>query len=120
MCSISIFVPIMISMRPPAISILFSKRCPSLLPAKAPKKDNTKVIVPMMIIGVAMSILRIAKLRPTAKASMLVAIDRSNNTLGFNGLVSFSTASIFVASYIILQPIKAKSVKAIQWSTPEM
>lgn len=67
-------------MRPPNVSILFPKRFPNLLPAKTPSNDNKNVTIPITIIGIAIYILRNAKLNPTANASMLVATDNINKT----------------------------------------
>lgn len=66
-------------MRPPTISILFDEKPLILLPRVAPIKDNVKVIAPITIMGMAMEIFRKAKLKPTARASMLVATDRTKS-----------------------------------------
>lgn len=91
-------MPIANRTMPPAISILFSNKCPDLSPMKTPRKDSAKVMVPMIIIGVAIAICRNAKLTPTASASMLVAIESSNSTWKFSGLVSLWADSIRVDS----------------------
>ena len=52
-----------IKISPPAISILFSKKCPNLLPIKVPRKDNRKVTIPIIIAGVTIKIFINAKLK---------------------------------------------------------
>jgi hypothetical protein len=79
-CSSRILIPIDIKMIPPRISILFLKRCPSLLPNVTPRNDNRKVTDQIAIMGVIIDICRNAKLKPTAKASMLVATDNISRT----------------------------------------
>lgn len=86
-----------IRISPPKISILFGLKRLSLSPRTAPSKDSVKVTAPMIIIGVIMETFRKAKLKPTAKASMLVAIDRARSTQVFSGFV-FLWASGFVDS----------------------
>ena len=76
-CSNNIFVPIAIRMMPPAISIFFSKRCPNLPPMKTPMQERINVTRPITITGVIIEILRKANPRPTASASMLVAMERT-------------------------------------------
>ncbi len=82
---------------PPKISILSGLKRLSLSPRIAPANDSAKVAVPMIIIGVIMGAFRKAKLKPTAKASMLVAIDKIRSTQVFSGFV-FLWASGFVDS----------------------
>ena len=65
----------MIRTIPPAISTFFPKRRPNLLPATKPRNDNKKVILPITIIGKIIETPKSAKLTPTARASIFVAID---------------------------------------------
>lgn len=74
-----------IKMKPPTISILFAKKCPNLLPAKTPNNDNRNVTVPITITGVAIEICKNTKLKPTAKASILVATDNASKTYKLSG-----------------------------------
>jgi len=97
-CSVRILIPMPIKIRPPRISIFFSKKWPILLPVKTPTNDNTKVTAPMTRMGVIIEIFRRAKLMPTAKASMLVAMERTNRVGKVSGLASFSLASILLDS----------------------
>lgn len=61
---------------PPRTSIFFGEIFLILQPKVAPTNDKMKVTVPMTIMGLIMEIFRRAKLKPTAKASMLVATER--------------------------------------------
>ena len=59
---------------------IFSKKPPNLLPIYTPTKERKNVIIPMTIAGVIIETSRKDRLKPTAKASMLVAIDNINKT----------------------------------------
>jgi hypothetical protein len=73
---------------------------------------GTNVTIPVAIIGAAMSVCRNAKLKPTAKASMLVAMDKVNRVL-VPKRVSFLSASLFLESQIILNKRTWRSFKKI-------
>ena len=102
-------------MIPPNASIFLSKRWPTFLPITTPVMDKIKVTTPIIHDGVIISTFRKEKLRPTANASMLVAIDKNNKKVQLNSLF-FTEDSSLKDSYIILPPITTKSPKAIQWS----
>ena len=54
------------------------------------KKESKKVTAPVTIAGIMTETFRRERLRPTAKASILVAIDNINNTLMLRELTSLS------------------------------
>jgi len=93
----SILKPMPIRMAPPTISIWFGKRLLILPPSVAPISDSANVTVPMTIMGLIMETFRMAKLRPTAKASMLVAIERIKRAKKLR-ILSFLWVSGFVDS----------------------
>ena len=74
------------------------------------------VIDPIMMTGPAIAILRKANVRPTARASMLVAIERTISTGNARGSFLCSMASSLVDSYIILMPMNESRPNASQWS----
>ena len=86
-----------IRMIPPTISILFGERLLILPPSVAPKNESVNVTAPMTITGLIMETFRKAKLRPTAKASMLVAIERIKRAKKLR-VLSFLWVSAFVDS----------------------
>lgn len=67
-----------IKIKPPATSTLFGALLPSLFPKRAPRNDSVNVTAPMTVIAVRIEIFMNAKLNPAARASMLVAMDRSS------------------------------------------
>ena len=87
--------PIMIKIMPPKISILFLKKRPNRLPRYIPKKDREKVIIPVVMTGATIETFNNDKLRPTARASILVAMDNTNNT------PKLSEPMTFLASFLI-------------------
>jgi len=86
-----------IRMMPPKISILFGERLLILPPSVAPTNDSVNVTAPMTVMGLIMETFRKAKLRPTAKASMLVAIERIKRVQKLR-VLSFLWVSGFVDS----------------------
>ena len=80
-------------------------------------KDKMKVTKPMISIGSSIAVFRKAKVTPTANASILVAMERINNSLKENTLQTFS--SFDKDSYIILKPIPSNSRNAIQGAKVE-
>lgn len=76
-------------------------------------------MIPIMIAGSVIDVSRKDKLRPTARASILVAMDNITNTFRLEELAIFLEPKVN-DSYIILIPTKAKSPNAIQWSKPEI
>ncbi len=74
--------------------------------------DRTNVTKPMIHDRVIISTFRIRKLKPTAKASILVATDNNNKKVQLNSLF-FTEDSSLKDSYIILPPITTKSPNAI-------
>ena len=76
-------------------------------------------MIPMINAGVSIDSSKKDKLRPTASASMLVAIDSIIRTLRLEELAIFLEPEVN-DSYIILVPTNDKSPNAIQWSKPEI
>lgn len=68
-----------IRISPPIISLQFLRICPNLLPRKKPRLDNRKVTIPIIITGLIIGTLNNPKVIPTARASMLVAIESQEN-----------------------------------------
>ena len=73
-------MPIAISISPAMSSILFSKKCPMRFPSSQPSKDRKKVTTPMIITAAKILSVISERVMPTAKASILVAIDKLNRT----------------------------------------
>ena len=67
-------MPIPMRIIPPKTPI-FLKKSPNFLPIYTPKNEREKVMIPMIIAGVTMETSKNDRLKPTAKASMLVAMD---------------------------------------------
>ena len=103
---------------PPRIPILL-KKFPNFLPKYNPRNERMNVVIPITNAGVTIASSRKDKLRPTAKASMLVATDNITSTLKLEEVVILLDSEA-IDSYIILIPMKVKSKKAIQWSNPEI
>ena len=80
-CSRSIFSPIATKIRPPNDSTLVFRTRPNLPPIWTPKKDSENVTTPVTIAGIMTETCRRERLRPTVKASMLVATDNISSTL---------------------------------------
>lgn len=105
------------SMIPPMALIFLPKKPPITLPNKKPTKEKENVTIPMTTIGVRMSVCRKTRLKPTIKASML---SRWIASKGYANEEYFPPweFSFLVESKIMLEPIKTKRPKAIQWSIP--
>lgn len=102
----------MISIRCPMwLPIFFPNSIPSMATRKVmePKTKNARIRFTCVI----------AKLTPTASASMLVANAIPTITLGSSGLNVFTPSSLKL-SMIILTPIMTKRASATQWSTGSM
>jgi len=84
-----------------------------------PMNDRENVMIPMMIAGISIDSSKKDKLKPTARASMLVAMDSIISTFRLEELAIFLEPEVS-DSYIILVPTRAKSPNAIQWSTSEI
>lgn len=69
--------------------------------------------MPIRLTAGRMSTRRKAKVIPTASASMLVATASRNISLKYMVLLAFSS-SLEKASFIMLMPISASRIKAIQ------
>ena len=67
-------IPIPFRIRPPTISIRFPKVAPMRLPIIRPTNERRELMIPIARLEVTMFTLTIARLNPTARASMLVAI----------------------------------------------
>ena len=107
-------------MTPPANSAFFSKRLPKMLPIFTPMADRAKVVTPIREAASQIFVFpAMAREMPTASASMEVATAIRNMVLTER---SAETSSSFFerASRIIFAPIKARRVKAIQWSMASM
>lgn len=76
-----------------------------------------KVIRPIISMGSSIAVFRKAKVTPTAKASILVAIERINNSLKEKTLQTSS--SLNKDSYIIFKPIPTSNRNAIQGAKVE-
>ena len=70
-------------------------------------------MIPIIIAGVKIEVPRNDKLNPTANASMLVANDNINKTLRLEEF-TILVDSFDNDSYIILNPITHRRLKAIQ------
>ena len=73
----------------------------------------------MVIEGTIMFVLRRAKLKPTARASMLEANDKVNK-MGIERTLSFGGPLWIIESYSIFKPTARRRMKAIQWSKEEI
>ena len=104
------------------ISADFSNLEPNTLPILTPKTEKVKVVKPMISTDDHNLTWIQAKEIPTAKASMLVAMAKSNMVLMDcfgRSSISMTVSSLsfpISASRIILAPIKKSNPKAIQWS----
>ena len=66
--------------RPPAASILLSKKWPNLLPIAIPIHERTNVIRPIIITAAIIEFVISESVKPIASASILVATDSANKT----------------------------------------
>ncbi len=84
------------------------------LPSEIPNKEASAVIGAIKRHAMAIFTFVNAKETPTAKASILVAIDIANKSFGFSGHKKFSTCSslFFIVSIHILSPIAESSPNA--------
>lgn len=114
MCSNRIFVPIQIRINPPSLSADFSQREPSFAPKETPKKEKTKVVIPITAIVEKIGVFKIAKETPATRASMLVA--KASSNIGKKEKSEVIEDSFLKDSIIILMPMKANIAKATQWS----
>lgn len=73
-CSSKILRPIRIRITPPKTSALLFNKEPNTFPRKEATIEQRKVVMAMMPLAEKISICSSAKLTPTARASMLVAI----------------------------------------------
>ena len=80
-------------MIPPVNSALDLYFNPKILPILTPITDNVKVIIPINETAGNTSIFKNAKETPTAKASMLVAIAKTDIVRKFSDVSAFSHAS---------------------------
>ena len=118
--SVRILTPIIINTAPPAISDLFPKRFPHLLPIYTPARDMKKVTIPITAEEKITGTFMVANVTPAAKASILVAIAKTVRVEMDSGFFISSVDFSFIASYIILHPMNTRRVKAIQWSKASM
>ena len=114
-CSSKIFNPIQIKIIPPISSAFDLNLSPNILPIFTPHIDIINVIIPIKATAGIIFTFRNAKVIPTAKASILVAIDNISIDLKLksDSLIS-SSSSLLYASFIILIPIIANKINAIQ------
>lgn len=92
-CSMSIFVPIPMSMSPPIISEREPTWFPHFFPNSTPRYEKRKVTSPIMRAGKSMSCVLAVSDTPTARASMLVAIPRVMRDLSPNTFFSSIVSS---------------------------
>ena len=104
-------------MTPPTSSAFDLYFAPNTFPTFNPIAERMNVVAPMN--STAATIFTSgsnAKVIPTARASILVAMASRSIVLKLNEASSFSS-SFDSASLIILPPIRQSSTNAIQWST---
>ena len=78
-------------------------------------KENSIVVIPIIIMGIHIDISRKAKETPTARASMLVATARVSMCQNPQP-PDTSSSSLENDSFTILAPIKVSKSHATQWS----
>ena len=66
-------MPIMIRIKPPIISIRFPNDALNRFPIRIDTRDRKEVMTPIMTLGYQILTFNIARLRPIARASILVA-----------------------------------------------
>lgn len=71
-------------MIPPKYSAYFSNKLPSFFPNNTQTNERINVVIPMVVIAKNRLTFKKAKLTPTAKASILVAIAKRRMSL--NGM----------------------------------
>jgi len=116
-CSSNMRRPIPMRINPPTTSALFPSQPPAFFPSRKPVTVTTKAITPIVMQAGKMFTSKKAKLKPIARASMLVATERTRSK---NPLVM----SLFLRwpsllrndSQIIRLPTRDRSTKASQWS----
>jgi len=102
---------------PPIASALLPISLPIFLPNRKPIAVITKATIPMVKLAVMILISRKAKLKPTTRASILVATDRVRSIIPFVISVFWLRVSpVRNDSQIILPPTIASRMKAAQWS----
>ena len=89
---------------------------PSFFPSLIPIKDNAPVIIPIIIAGYQMFTSRIARLNPTARASILVAMLSSIRVDPFDGSGEDFSSFLSKPEIIILTPTNPRRARATQWS----
>ena len=97
-----------------------SKRLPIETPRNFPKRLNKNENTPIINIGNKRSLNIVTPIeineKPTAKASILVAMANVNNRNGFEGLNDTPSFLLWKPFQIILLPKKVSKPNEIQWS----
>ena len=83
-CSSKIFVPIKQRITPPARVALFLNLPPNFWPTQTPVSDKRNVVQPINEAAGKIFTCKKAKVIPTAMASILVATERTSNSLQLN------------------------------------
>ena len=99
---------------PPAISIAFPNFFPSRLPIRNPSQDINTVTTPMTMAGYQIVTPINPKLKPTARASMLTAMESSTIVQPREGSVFCCSVSRSKPARIIRPPTNTSRPKATQ------
>ena len=83
-CSLNILSPINIKIVPPIISAQFFNIGPIFFPINTPVKHTKNVIIAIDVTTSIIDMFKNAKLTPTARASILVATDKTNKSFVLN------------------------------------
>ena len=113
-CSINILHPIAIRIHPPIMLAPLLKREPADLPIRTPRIENKEHTIPIIIAGKIIGLLRMKRLNPTARASILVAIEKKNSMNPFEGSLVIFSSCLHNESKIILRPMTERMINAIQ------
>src|SRR3990172_4050571 len=119
-CPTRILTPIPTRIAPPAISIRLPAASPMRSPRCSPAAVSAQATKPITTAGYQIPTRSTPRLNPTARASMLVATDRTISEAPRVGSRPASPAfSPATASWIIFPPMNRSRPKASQWSYPE-
>lgn len=113
-------MPMPINTIPPTISVPAPKRAPSPPPRRRPSQDISPVVTPMMMAGYHTKTSTKPRLRPTASASMLTAMDSSTIVQPRDGSAHRAPPSGPEPARSMRSPMNASKLKATQWSRAKM
>jgi len=119
MCETKILAAMAKRIIPPTTCALFPTQGPTRAPIRIANMHIAPVTMPLTALGYHTGTRNIAMLKPTASASMLVAMESNTRITPRVGSPASSTLAGFSPARIIRTATKARRARAIQWSNEE-